>query len=397
MHPSTFKVITTAFLTCLAAVLAGCSTPYSEPTFDSRPSGQTDFAGIARLVAASPDKTLDVVLVHGMCTHAEKWAVGAITELNDVLGGKSLPPLEKETVSGTMAVLYRSPLSAPGGTVRATAVLWSPIFAPLKTQLCYDQTNKSETCIAAGLEQPAYPYKRATINRILKDTLLDDCLADAIIYQGQAKKEIIQEMQLAILAAVAPGVSSVDRLEVQKTAATQLPNLVLVTSSLGSKIAFDAIRKLIEDGDAAEKAAGLKTLDRTAQIFMQANQLPILALGDQDLKGAAAKRAGESGAAADSLDALLKLKGPRVSAKSGKPCPMVVAFNDPSDLLSYVLTPAKQSGSYSVVDVVVSNAPTYFGLLEMPDKAHGGYPGNRRVRELMANGHSSSGADTCGL
>jgi len=120
-------------------------------------------------------------------------------------------------------------------------------------------------------------------------------------------------------------------------------------------------------------------------------------LGDQNLKGNTAIRVENSGAPADSLDALLRLKGPRISAMKSKPCPMVVAFNDPNDLLSYILAPAKQSGSYAVVDVVVSNAPTYFGLLEMPDKAHGGYPGNKKVQELMAKGHSSSGADTCGL
>ena len=397
MQRSSSKLLPAALLIWFVAALAGCTTPYSEPVFDARPPGQTDFAGLARLVETSPDKTLDVVLVHGMCTHTEKWAKGAISQLNDILGDQPAPTLSKEDVSDSQAVIYRSRLAVAGGTVRATAILWAPILAPLKSQLCYDQTNKSEVCVAAGQDQPAYPYQRATVNRMLKDSLLDDCLADAIIYQGQAKNSIIDQMQLALLAAVAPGVSAANKLAVQRAAAAQQSNLVLITSSLGSKIAFDALSKMIQQGDEDAKAAGMRTLDRVAQIFMHANQLPILALADQDLAGKSAFGAEKSRAPADSLDELLNLKGPRFSAKSGKPCPLVVAFNDPSDLLSYVLAPARRPGNYAVVDVLVSNAPTYLGWLERPDRAHIGYPDNKQVQALMVQGHSNPGSDPCGL
>ena len=68
----------------------------------------------------------------------------------------------------------------------------------------------------------------------------------------------------------------------------------------------------------------------------------------------------------------------------------VIAFTDPNDLLSYILVPSPWAKSYDVVDVVVSNTSTYFGLVEMPTTAHLGYRENTTVRKLVACGNPTS-------
>jgi hypothetical protein len=375
-----------------AALIAACSSPYVPPVFESRPPGQTKFSGISQLVLAAPTRVLDVLLVHGMCTHGKDWAEGAINELNATLSGTTSPKIEPVAVDGTRVVLYQSTLSIPSGTVRTAAMVWSPIIAPLKNQLCYDQTDKSDSCKDARLDEPRYPYKRASINRALKDTLMDDCLADAIIYQGKSRDAISEQIQKAVLTAASVLSQGKGAVDIQKAAAAASTPLVLVTESLGSKIAFDAIYRLVKSENPGIRSAGLQTLNRTAQIFMGANQMPLLALGDQSLDGVASFRINSSAFPPDPLAALLELKLEGLGAVAST-SPKVVAFTDPNDLLSYILVPARQTATYDVVDVIVSNEKTYAGALERPDTAHTGYLKNRDVTRLIACGNLENG--TC--
>lgn len=347
------------------------------------------FPGIAQMLAAAPNHTLDVLMVHGMCTHGQSWAEESIKQLNSTLGGVgSTPTIERVQVEGTKATLYRANLSVPEGAIRTNALVWSPIIAPLKNQLCYDQKDKSEACKAADSVIPAYPYERAEINRALKDTLMNDCLADAIIYQGKARDAIISQLQKAILTAGAsPGASSTSS-DVVMAAATASAPLVLITESLGSKMAFDAIYKLVVSRDEIESAAGIRTFDRTTQVFMGANQMPILALADQRLDGATLTD--KSSYPKDALAELIAMKRLRAATVTAPP-PRVVAFTDPNDSLSYILAPAKQVSNYDLVDVIVSNDNTYLGLLENPYTAHTGYLANIEVMRLIACGTSRTG------
>jgi hypothetical protein len=279
-----------------------------------------------------------------------------------------------------------------GGTLRVNAIVWSPLTTPLKAQLCYDQTDKSATCPAAEAAKH-YPYRRAALNRILKDTILDDCLADAMIYQGRSRDEMNAQMREAILQAAATSGGKVRPANLTAAAAAETAPLVVVTESLGSKIAFDAIYKLSTDTDAGTAAAGNALFDRTTQIFMGANQLPILALADRQLDGsvARARALGAANAPApypeDPIAALASRRAGTFSAARAAAPLRVVAFTDPNDLLSYVLVPSAHAQmGYSVVDVVVSNANTYLGLAELPTTAHLGYRNNEAVRRLIACG-----------
>jgi len=363
----------------VTAIVTACTTPYSTPSFDSRPPGKS-FPGIVELVKAAPTRTLDVLMVHGMCTHGlEDWAIGAVKNLNTALGGTDEIKLVPRAVQGSNAYLYQQTLTVQTGKIRVNALVWSPIVAPLKHQLCFDQTDKSKSCI----DSPSYPYKRASLNADLKDGLMNDCLADAIIYQGKSRDTISQQIQTAIVTAASPSAGRGDAASLFKAAAMEKTPLVLITESLGSKIAFDAIYKLVKSPYPDASAAGRQIFDRTVQIFMGANQIPLLALADQTLEGL---EDFQTGYPSDSLSALIAMKTARFSV--AMPAPNVVAFTDPNDSLSYILVPAKQVAQYDVIDVVVSNSNTYFGFLERPDTAHKGYQAKRAVFELIACGTS---------
>jgi hypothetical protein len=77
------------------------------------------------LVARAPNQTIDVVLVHGMCTQDASWAQGKIHWLSEKLGGPAAPQIDRMAIPDSKVELYRAPLDTPHGTVRATAILWS--------------------------------------------------------------------------------------------------------------------------------------------------------------------------------------------------------------------------------------------------------------------------------
>lgn len=379
----------TLVLSSTLACLVACSTPYRTPLLDATADSLPTFSGVASLL--KPARALDVLLVHGMCTRDENWARESVAQLVAGLGGDTAQvALAATPVADTGIVLYRQNLVLAGGSLNINAILWSPLTRQLKAELCYDQSNKSGSCPA---DQAAYPYQRAALNRSLKDKLLDDCLADAVIYQGKSREAISQRMQAAILQAVGG---------TDGTGAAPLPGdgevpqetvpLVLITDSLGSKVTFDAIFKLSDTPGVS--AAALRVFNRTPLIFMRANQLPLLRLAEMDLDGSMAPP-GPGTFPADPIQALVD----RSSMQGiGKPTnvPTVVAFSDPNDLLSYTLvkSPFAARATYPIVDVVVSNAPTYLGLLELPDRAHTAYPGNPAVRRMIACGEPA--LDGCG-
>lgn len=380
-------------LACTLAVLAsGCSMPYKSSILVAKPDGEATFTGLVDMLRA--DRPLDLLLVHGMCTHDAQWARSAVTNVHSSLRGKAEDvKLEASAVPGTGVTLYQQTLSSPRGNLRVNAILWSPLTVPLKAQLCYDQTTRSPSC-PAGEAAKAYPYQRASLNKMLKDTILDDCLSDAIIYQGRSRDEINGQMQKAILQAVATsGAQTRSANHAAAAAATPagIP-LVIITESLGSKVAFDAIYKLVTNEQTSE--AGLRTLDRVTQIFMEANQIPILALADRNLDGAVARAALASAYPEDSLGALLQQRRQGGADRQVSPLPTVVAFTDPNDLLSFILVPSPQAAlaGYSVVDVIVSNDKSYLGLVELPTTAHLGYRTNEAVRTFIACGNPKSAA-----
>lgn len=351
----------------LLGALAACST-YSPPVVvhDSSP-----FAGIAGVIAQNGDHPVDVFLIHGMCTHTAAWASGAIGNLSGMIdshyGGK--PPAAAAGAANRILVVDRTE-QLGGGTVRFHALVWSPLVARLKQQLAYDNTDVPSGCGAAGECKP----RRAYFNGKLKDQMLNDCLADAMIYEGQSRAAI-QQAVVETLAAV---------LEQSEANGATGP-LVVVAESLGSKMLFDALSAMLQpEAPPRLRELGQHAARRLALVFMAANQLPILGLAEQQAVAPQADR----GKPVDALERFLALRraesGPRRDAAATL---AVVAFSDPNDLLTYRLLPSRYAGpDVAVADVLISNAASWFGLLEDPFAAHLDYLQNKDVGALIACG-----------
>jgi hypothetical protein len=350
-------------------LLAGCSTPYSPPVVvhDSSP-----FPGIATVIAANGKSPVDVLLIHGMCTHTPDWADSAIAtltravETNTGAAGARAPGAAADRI---VVVEREAPLA--GGTARFHGLIWSPLTASLKQQLDYDSTGTPTDCSQAGECKP----KRASLNARLKDTLLNDCLSDAMIYEGDSHEAMRQAMVDAVTQVL-------DRSE----SGGATGPLIVVAESLGSKILFDALSAMLQpEAPPRVHELGQRAARRLALVFMAGNQLPILGLAEQQIP--AAKLAAAQ--AQDSLQRFLALRRQQANQRRAETFSRlaVVAFTDPNDPLSYRLLPSRYKGpDVEIADVLVSNARTWFGLLEDPFAAHLDYLVNPDVGRLMACG-----------
>lgn len=344
----------------LLLLLAGCATPY-RPAVVVRDS--TPFPGVAGIAAANGTRPVDLILVHGMCTQDADWAERSIDRIAGAVAthapGAPLAP----GADGGIQVIERTQQLA-GGTVRFHALLWSPLTVPLKRQLDYDKTAQPTDC---GADQVCKPV-RAVLNGMVKDRLLDDCLADAVIYEGASHAPLRDAM-----------VETVSRI----VAANPDPDgtLVVVAESLGSKMLFDALSSMLESTQPRTQALGQLAARRLGLIYMAGNQLPILGLAEQGLVASAVP-------AQDALQRFLALRRRQPTQRAGRLQRLaVVAFTDPNDLLSYRLLPARYAASdVAVADVLVSNARTWLGLLENPVAAHMHYLANPDVGAMIACG-----------
>ena len=354
------------------ACLAACSTPY-------RPSvvvhDSASFPGIAGIVAQAGARPVDVLLIHGMCTHDTGWAERQIDRIGGIVEAHAPAPAAGASAAASAAgaparieVVERTRQVA-GGTVRFHALVWSPLTAALKHQLDYDMTGNPSDCTAAGECKP----KRASLNGYVKDNLLSDCLSDAVIYQGESHVPIRDAMVRTISQVIA------------SNPASEAP-LVVVAESLGSKMLFDALSAMLESWQPQTRALGQQAARRLGLLFMAGNQLPILGLADH----VPALRASltQDVPVADALQHFLDLRRRQPNRRTEALQRLaIVAFTDPNDLLSYRLLPARYAApDVAVADVLVSNGSSWLGLIENPMTAHLDYLATPGVGTMIACG-----------
>jgi hypothetical protein len=384
-HAQIRRLIKDVVSIVVTSFLAGCATPFSNPQLEP---DDVPFQGIQDAISNGGEPA-DVLLVHGMCTHKKEDLQGANAALAKALNMQPQRPedVTLETVWGDEndAQLFTATLSDGVRSVRTYSLLWSPIATRYKrARLCYDVSEPTASC---SKEVLTYAKPRAWINKGAKDVLLDDCLADAVFYSAPDGGKLLRDATLkAIVTALAGGKASagVESEQVNVAAARTAP-FFIITHSLGSKIVADALHQAPRAFDEALTFA----LGRTYQVFMEANQLPILSLGI----GSISKRVDASPVVTDlAMNALIarlidgrhRNRGPRVL--TDEPI-VVVAFSDPNDLLSWGLhDSAVQLEGAKTVDVWVSNASSWFGGAENPLAAHVGYAANPAVAKLIACG-----------
>ncbi len=365
MRTSVYRSSCTFAALAALALLAGCTMPYRPPQFME---ADTRFPGLIDFVARTENKRADVLLVHGMCTHDASWASETVATLAAQLAANTSAP--RSRTGGTGIEIIPATIATPHGTLQVKSLIWSGLTTPIKQQLCYDQTDKSAICTGT----PPFPATRARINAQVKDWLVDDCLPDALVYQGVARREIQARMRDAILAAT--------------EGADPAAPLVVISESLGSKILFDTLLAMSEE-EAGSRAAqtAQRDVERMAYLIMAANQIPLLQTAEQVPQAGASLTM--QAAPPDSLAQLLaKRRAPARERRTPAGGPLVlIAFTDPNDVLSYTLPPERyRAQGAQVHNVLVSNARTYFGWLENPVDAHLGYLANPDVGSLISCG-----------
>jgi len=372
------------FLALLALTQAACSTPYHPPQFLD---ANTAFPGLIDIAAQSQGKAIDVLLVHGICSHDQRWAHDTVAQLTQSLTVNAPPAGAAPRASVAPQVqVVPLPVDTSSGKLRFDALIWSPLTQSLKSELCYDMGDKNTLCQGS----PPMPYQRARFNARAKDYLIDDCVADALIYEGASHATMVERMRAAVLQALDQGDAPAD-----------VP-LVVVSESMGSKYLFDTLLSMSKEG-AGSRAAQVaqRTMDRMRYLVMAANQIPLLGLADQHIDAPVPGRATNDAAAmppgSDSLQQLLQMRRVRAAASVGARAGaadqrlVLVAFTDPSDLLSYTLQTERYAGEGIVAyNILVSNASTYLGLFERPDDAHLNYLSNPDVGRLVACGQPVS-------
>lgn len=252
--------------------------------------------------------------------------------------------------------------------------------------------------IENGLNREA---DRAFANRWLK-RFVNQNLGDPVIYLGNYGNSIRQTIAegLATISQAAGGDEQGEY------------NYSIISDSLGSRIVFDTLGCVIEPGnnnicshlrdEANITSDEVKSLENMAnnmtQVFMNANQLPFLALSQVgppkpgQNENEWLNRFPCASEAAGMMNFLMN--------RSGAQHPLqIVAFTDPNDALSYHLTDRFQkkcayidnnhASPINYINVRIPNVKwTFFGLFANPVKAHSsGFRCNPEAIRLLVEGN----------
>src|SRR4051812_6030699 len=255
----------------MSSWISGCSVPGTTLRHDP-PNPQ--ILGIAPVL--SETQRADVVLIHGMCPKGVGWVRDANSNLAAALGMSVTKAGNAKRIGEYGGELYESEISDGSRVVKTYAILWSPAAAPARRLLCYDTDKPTPSCPAEG---PHLPDHRAVINGELKNTIMDDCLSEAVYAVGEEGIRVIgSTIEEGLARALAGGgEAKPDSLGSLLSLRTADVPLFVVTQSLGSKLFVDAAIRMANRSCEAFKSMTY-AMGRTVQVFMEANQLPILSL-----------------------------------------------------------------------------------------------------------------------
>jgi hypothetical protein len=344
----------------VALLIASCTT-LSVQKID------TDFDGMKTALerTAKAGGTLRILTVHGMCTTSGGYSQNLINGLATRLkveseGNARHVDIKRNgiTYGGITINDFSSPDSR--GSIRVYELLWSPTTAHIKTStFAYDNSFAPE---------------RVPVNRQLKATLMDDCLADPVLYVGNYRSQ----MQFPVMRGIN---------ELLKDFASN-DELVIVTESLGSYMTFDTLVAMSKGesiyGEHSWSENRVSSLiAHTNYIFMLANQLPLLELSErasspnkktsvQSLKNIVQRRS----------EILRARRFPSLNLR-------LVAFSDPNDLLGYPLESSDVPSNVSFSNVIISvERSAILGVFAWPITAHTGFDKSAKALDLLVFGYS---------
>ena len=208
----------------------------------------------------------------------------------------------------------------------------------------------------------------ACANAYVKQQIMNWGLTDAVLALGPLRMYFRQAINQAFdFASKIDGADVVDQ------------EFVVVSASLGSFVVLDAFGNLFRDSEQAQRVG-----ERTADLYFLANQFALLQLGRIDgLPGPLEAAPSSAVSPVDLLRLWATSTPPGIESVRPK---QVVAFSDPSDLLTFPVPKLRDSSGSDialVVNVYDRNEWSFLRLFANPASAHGGHAGNKDVLDVM--------------
>jgi hypothetical protein len=358
-----------------------------------------------------PGRPLHVLLVHGMGTPTPNGFDPFIVSLAGRFGLVQIPPdkveaqwqgchkdpaaepaliepapepIENASVfPDNRALLYTynfapSPNAKP--TLTVSYLVWAPLTAEVKCGL-EKEDNRA-------------PQKQA-FAAFAKD-FIDDKLADALLYAGSYRKEVIRPSVQGALCRVAGGTWHAGT-RTCDPGAYHDPT-VIITHSLGGYMLMDSIQAELRTDNCRPTSSGggpaEKILENTPVIYMMANQLALLNLSTLRRDPQAPKTPPETDAVTKQFAKCWLIARAAQARREGRASATaishVVAFSDPNDILSWRLEPKNLRlprpvwGEVAVTNIYMSNGEfSVPGLISDPhERPH------RLFRQPDGHGHA---------
>lgn len=335
-----------------------------------------------------------------------------------------------------------------GGPIVVDEINWWPLVFPLKCRaimtgearlagpdkklldLC-SQDEEKDTSHPGRFK--AYPWisrheaqtlesigsKGAYFNRKLKNGILDWGFSDAILAVGAMQDVFRDGIRQLFVKSVRFNADGSKSDEWKQRLADPLRNdreFIVVSHSLGSYLVFSTLNMdQLDDvalnpptqslsDTATQDAAARYILERTSLVYFFANQVPLLELahmeGPKPAVLAQAKETPQREAAGALSKRMMKWKdlrlnygkGLRDAEVSSAKSPQVIAWSDPSDLLSWRVP---EMEGLVIANLYVRNTWWHW-LIANPGPAHANYASNKNVLRIMLSSRATDGKDGAG-
>ena len=340
-----------------------------------------DFEGLKTALDRTKSKgTLRLLLVHGMTRHEPGWSSTLVTGITTRLqllrdaGADSRTNFSLQ--NHPMGELRISQFTNSGATsrLRVYELTWSEITQPWKEK----QFGNDES--------EFHRKERVLVNRSLKSGIMNDGFGDAVLYAGSFRQHMQYPIMQAVMRMLADQPDPDDE-------------VAIITTSLGSYMTLDTLARMSRGfkimGEAPFKPERVRDLlDQITQIFMLANQVPLLELSEVSNPPGGVRATNNLPGLQGFLQVRKEVRQKKANPKQDVPRwkLRIVAFSDPNDLLTYPLGP-QDVANEGELDVSVRNVTVsverhaILGIFAWPLTAHTGHDKSDKVLELIVNGY----------
>ncbi|MEW8073819.1 MAG: hypothetical protein AB2826_25725 [Candidatus Thiodiazotropha sp.] len=219
------RILRTTLIFIAVIVIHGCTKPYKPPIIEP-----ADSAFLGFHPSSIDVNETNLVMIHGMCHQDNEWVEKSSSRLADHFGmvKQETELLFKDNSSNVQ--VFKTIIGNDNYSINLYGIVYGPSTLPFKRFLCKDVSKESDICPTIS-----YTRVRASLNSKLKDNLLNNCLADAIIYLGDLGNIIRKGVKNSLLSII-----------------TDIENsnspVYILSESLGSKIIRDGFYPVSTDG-----------------------------------------------------------------------------------------------------------------------------------------------------